>query len=106
MEQKEFTVLLQKELCEYLERLHFLVNSETNIIKHMIESTDSVSLEHNPSWEYFYNKYTNDYIEYEMVKEKVTEELRRQVEEKTNTPGISFNWEIKDFRTCLVIIKL
>lgn len=100
------TVEIDSQLCEYLERMHYSVNSELNVIKYMIDSNTSGDLENNKSWQYFYNMYQNDSIEYEMVKSKMSQYLRELVQEQyPEYAEKEFSWEIKDFRLCLVNLK-
>lgn len=100
------TVEIDSQLCEYLERMHYSVNSELNVIKYMIDSNTSGDLENNKSWQYFYNMYQNDSIEYEMVKNKMSQYLRELVQEQyPEYAEKEFSWEIKDFRLCLVNLK-
>ena len=100
------TVEIDSQLCEYLERMHYSVNSELNIIKYMIDSNPSGDLENNKSWQYFYNMYQNDSIEYEMVKNKMSQYLRELIQEQyPEYAKKEFSWEVKDFRLCLVNLK-
>ena len=100
------TVEIDSQLCEYLERMHYSVNSELNIIKYMIDSNTSGDLENNKSWQYFYNMYQSDSIEYEMVKNKMSQYLQELVQEQyPEYAGKEFSWEIKDFKLCLVNLK-
>lgn len=100
------TVEIDSQLCEYLERMHYSVNSELNVIKYMIDSNTSGDLENNKSWQYFYNMYQNDSIEYEMVKNKMSQYLQELVQEQyPEYAKKDFSWEVKDFRLCLVNLK-
>ena len=100
------TVEIDSQLCEYLERMHYSVNSELNVIKYMIDSNTSGDLENNKSWQYFYNMYQNDSIEYEMVKNKMSQYLQELVQEQyPEYAKKEFTWEVKDFRLCLVNLK-
>lgn len=100
------TVEIDSQLCEYLERMHYSVNSELNVIKYMIDSNASGDLENNKSWQYFYNMYQNDSIEYEMVKNKMSQYLQELIQEQyPEYAGKQFSWEVKDFRLCLVNLK-
>ena len=100
------TVEIDSQLDEYLERMHYSVNSELNIIKYMIDSNTSGDLENNKSWQYFYNMYQSDSIEYEMVKNKMSQYLQELVQEQyPEYAGKEFSWEIKDFKLCLVNLK-
>ena len=100
------TVEIDSQLCEYLERMHYSVNSELNVIKYMIDSNTSGDLENNKSWQYFYNMYQNDSIEYEMVKNKMSQYLQELVQEQyPEYAEKDFSWEVKDFRLCLVNLK-
>ena len=100
------TVEIDSQLCEYLERMHYSVNSELNVIKYMIDSNTSGDLENNKSWQYFYNMYQNDSIEYEMVKNKMSQYLQELIQEQyPEYAGKQFSWEVKDFRLCLVNLK-
>ena len=100
------TVEIDSQLCEYLERMHYSVNSELNVIKYMIDSNTSGDLENNKSWQYFYNMYQNDSIEYEMLKNKMSQYLQELVQEQyPEYAKKEFSWEVKDFRLCLVNLK-
>ena len=100
------TVEIDSQLCEYLERMHYSVNSELNVIKYMIDSNASGDLENNKSWQYFYNMYQNDFIEYEMVKNKMSQYLQELIQEQyPEYAEKQFSWEVKDFRLCLVNLK-
>ena len=100
------TVEIDSQLCEYLERMHYSVNSELNVIKYLIDSNTSGDLENNKSWQYFYNMYQNDSIEYEMVKNKMSQYLQELVQEQyPEYAKKDFSWEVKDFRLCLVNLK-
>lgn len=100
------TVEIDSQLCEYLERMHYSVNSELNVIKYMIDSNTSGDLENNKSWQYFYNMYQNDSIEYEMVKNKMSQYLQELIQEQyPEYAKKEFSWEVKDFRLCLVNLK-
>lgn len=100
------TVEIDSQLCEYLERMHYSVNSELNVIKYMIDSNTSGDLENNKSWQYFYNMYQNDSIEYEMVKNKMSQYLQELVQEQyPEYANKDFSWEVKDFKLCLVNLK-
>lgn len=100
------TVEIDSQLCEYLERMHYSVNSELNVIKYLIDSNTSGDLENNKSWQYFYNMYQNDSIEYEMLKNKMSQYLQELVQEQyPEYAKKEFSWEVKDFRSCLVNLK-
>ena len=100
------TVEIDSQLCEYLERMHYSVNSELNVIKYLIDSNTSGDLENNKSLQYFYNMYQNDSIEYEMLKNKMSQYLQELVQEQyPEYAKKEFSWEVKDFRSCLVNLK-
>ena len=100
------TVEIDSQLCEYLERMHYSLNSELNVIKYLIDSNTSGDLENNKSWQYFYNMYQNDSIEYEMLKNKMSQYLQELVQEQyPEYAKKEFSWEVNDFRSCLVNLK-
>ena len=101
------TVEIDSQLCEYLERLHYSVNSELNVIKYIIDTNpNNGNLDNNEAWKHFYNMYQSDSIEYEMVKNKMSHHLQELLQNQyPEHAGKDFSWEIKDFKLCLVNIK-
>ena len=106
---KQFTLVVENDLVDYLQRLGFDIDSRLAVIDRMFvnhkDDTDASVFESVP-WKKYSKELEETQAEYTMAKDEFSNILIPLVEEKTGTKGVSFDWRIENFKDAEVIITL
>lgn len=103
-----FTLTIDENVCNYLERLTYETGSMKDIIDHMFVShkndTDT-SLFDSVPWKSYMEQYQKAFVEFDAAKEKFSNELQPIVAEKVGR-DVSFIWKIVSFDDNLIEIQI
>ena len=106
---KQFTLVVENDLVDYLQRLGFDIDSRLAVIDRMFvnhkDDTDASVFESVP-WKKYSKELEETQAQYTMAKDEFSKILIPLVEEKTGTKGVSFDWKIENFKDAEVIITL
>ena len=106
---KQFTLVVENDLVDYLQRLGFDIDSRLAVIDRMFvnhkDDTDASVFE-SVQWKKYSKELEDTQAEYTMAKDEFSKILIPLVEEKTGTKGVSFDWKIENFKDAEVIITL
>lgn len=104
-----FNITIDEKTSNYLERLTYETGYMKDIIDHIFISHKNdadASLFDSVPWKTYMKKYQEAFAEFDMAKEKLTEELMPIVKEKLNKEIVSFTWRIVNFNDNLIEIQV
>lgn len=99
MATKEYILEINKETCDYLQRLDFEINANQSVITRLLTQSkndvDASVLDSVPYKTYHKQMEETMYM-YEQAKQCLTEELKPRIYEKFGS-AVNFNWTLDDF---------
>ena len=106
---KQFTLVVENDLVDYLQRLGSDIDSRLAVIDRMFvnhkDDTDASVFESVP-WKKYSKELEEVQAEYTIAKDEFSKVLIPIVEKETGISGVAFSWRIEDFKECEVIITL
>lgn len=102
---QKFTVAIEKEQAVYLERLTYETGSMKSIIDHMFTShakDKDTSLFNSVIWKEYMNDYQKAFTEFDIAKDKLTQQLKPIVAEKIGRETDAIGWDMESFDEALV----
>lgn len=99
MAKETFTLSISQDMCDYLQRLHYDIETRMNLIDKIFvihQDDKDTKLFDSVPWKKYYSELEEVTAEYEIAKLKLQEDLGKRIVEN-HSPDTVFSWEIKDF---------
>lgn len=103
-----FTVIIDKKVAEYLERLTYEVESRKSIIDFMFQSHKNdkdASLFESIPWKTYMKEYQDFFVELDMAKAEASKIVMAKINEMFGR-SIDCTWKMIDFKEGLIEITL
>lgn len=98
---KEFTVKINKEITDYMERLSYDIETRKSIITRLFDDAKTAvddSILSSPAFKTYHKELEEAVASYEVAKSDLSKELDCIVEKHEGHKVSAYNWSINDFR--------
>ena len=106
---KQFTIVVQNEVVDYLQRLGYDIDSRLAVIDRLFtthkDDTDASVFSSVP-FKTYSKELEELQAEYAMAKDEFSEILKPIIQEKLGIPDVTFEWKIVNFKDAEVVITV
>ena len=106
---KTFYINISKETCDYLQRLHYEINTSRNVVTALLDQhkdDPDASVLTGVPFQTYHKKLEEAEYSYQIAKDELTKELTPKVQEHEGNENVVFDWNLEDFQIPQVLITI